>query len=320
MKNFYDYQRDGITQGLLGSWMACRKKAQLWSEGWQLPKDSGALTFGTIVHRVLELVYSDIQKRKLKVLPSVALIRSVIKRVEVELIKEKQIKDRKVLEEIDMCCLIAEATLPEYFKFWYKDDFKKINWLNLEQEFKIAYTTKKGDKTFIRGKKDGVYGTNNIKLFETKTKSMINLDDLIDSLWFELQVNLYAWAIKKTYKKAPVGVNYNIIRKTALQMKVGESKPAYLARITKDIKSRPEFYFMRLDIKIREKDMTQFAIELESMIQEFIDWSKGRLATYKNTAQCITKYGRCPYLDVCNMSDYSRLVKRKKVFNELEDL
>lgn len=323
---FYSYASHGITQSVLKTWLSCRRKSELSLEGWSSSKQSYALIYGTIVHGVLERIYRLIQKEGITKIPSDDLIKRTVKRVEKEWLKENPTKDYMTLEVLDECCLMAEVILPEYFKFWWKKEYKKIEWKNLEQEFKIPYITKKGDKTFIRGKKDGVYALAKsaikkaVKLFETKTKSQVNVAKLIEILWFEFQVNLYFWAIKKTYGVHPAGVTYNIIRKTSLKRKANESKLDYGKRLRKDVASRPEFYFIRLEISVSEKDMKIFENELEGMVQEFIDWRKGKLVTYKNTSSCEDKYGMCPYVEVCSKKDYSNLVKRKVVFKELIDL
>lgn len=319
-KKFYDYERDGITQGLLINWMTCRYKAKYFLEGWSSGKISSPLTYGTIIHGVLERVYGLIKDKKLKVVPDLKLIKKLTHQVEELWLEENPGASAKNREELDFCLLVAEATLPEYFKYWWREDFKKLQWRQLEQEFKIPYVTKDGRKTFLRGKKDGVIGTEALKLFETKTKSMISVNDLLDTLGFELQVNLYLLAIKRTYKQVPAGVKYNIIRRSGLQQKTSESKKDYALRVIEDIKKRPNHYFMRLDIKITKQEMLSFEAELESMIVDFMDWVDGKSGTYHNTSACLGKHGRCSYLPICSKKDFGQYKKRKTVFRELEDL
>lgn len=317
---FYDYVRDGVTQGLLSSFMTCRMKAKWFLDGWSSPKVSGALTYGTIIHGVLEQVYDLIRLKKLKELPDLKLIKKLVKDVELQWKKENPAANAEALDELDTCCLIAEATLPEYFKFWWKKDLKELEWRQLEQKFAIPYKTKDGRITIIRGKKDGVFGKKIIKLFETKTKSMVSVDDLIDTLWFELQVNLYLWAIKQTYKQVPEGVTYNIIRKTNIYMKKGESKLVYAKKVADDIKKRPKHYFIRLNVKITPQEMKEFEDNLEAMVVDFMNWCEGKSGTYRNTSACIGKYGRCSWLGLCSKKDFGAYKKRKTVFRELEDL
>lgn len=318
-KQFYNYRTDGVTQGLLLTWMSCRQKAKWFLEGWSSKRISSSLTYGTIIHAVLEIVYDQVRLGKLKNIPNEKMIKSWTKQIEKKWLQENIGANKYALEELETCLLIAESTLPAYFKHWWKDDFTKIKWKQLEQQFDIPYKLKDGRTTIIRGKKDGVYGEKIIKLFETKTKSMINLDELMDTLWFEFQVKLYLWAIHKTYKKIPGGVTYNIIRRSGLRSHSGESKVLFAKRIAEDINSRPEHYFMRLNVVVTPKEMKEFEEELEKILTDFLNWVEGKTGTYKNTSQCLGKYGSCSWLGLCSKEDYSEYRKRKKVFNELED-
>ena len=318
--NFYDYKKDGITQGLFLTWMNCRQKARWFLDGWSSKYgNKEALTYGTIIHGILESVYDQIRLNKIKDIPSAQDIKNLTKIVEKKWLKENPKANKYALEDLDMSLLIAESTLPAYFRFYWKKDIKELKWRKLEQEFSIPYVTKDGRKTFIRGKKDGVYGEKSIRLFETKTKSMISVDNLIDTLWFEMQINLYLWAIEKTYKQIPSGVTYNIIRKTSLRMSSGESKVQYAKRVADDINKRPSFYFIRLNVSITKQDMDKFKEELEYLVTEFMDWCDGKTGTYKNTSQCMGKYGNCSFLGLCSKKDFGMYEKRKVVFRELDD-
>lgn len=319
MKKFYDYRRDGITQSLLQTFMTCRQKAKWYLEGWSAPYPSMALTYGTIIHSVLEEIYKRVQNKKLSRPPSLEIIKNFVKEVERQWRIENPNANFKALENLEMSCLIAEATLPIYFKHWYQEDFRNIKWRSLEQQFAIPYKTKDGRETIIRGKKDGVFGDKSIKLFETKTKSIVDVDALIETLWFEFQVNLYLWALRQIHKKDISGVTYNIIRKTSLYKSANESMLSYATRIAKDIKKRPAFYFIRLDISVTTHDMKKFEVELENLIMDFMNWQDGISGNYKNTQHCIDRYGRCNYLQLCSSKNFSGFIKRKSVFKELED-
>ena len=81
-KGFYFPERDGITQGLLGNWATCRLKALWFLKGWSQKRPSYPLTFGSVIHGVLELVYEDIRLRKMKALPSHNQTMKYISRIE----------------------------------------------------------------------------------------------------------------------------------------------------------------------------------------------------------------------------------------------
>ena len=316
---FYDYRRDGITQGLLSKFMNCRQETRLFLDGWSPKKSNSAgLTYGSIFHGALEIYYNDLIQRKLKTVPSGSYISKLLADVERKWKSENAHDSNDARSLLELSCGIAEATLPHYFRKWWRDD-AKIRWQSMEQEFRIPFTTKDGRKTFLRGKKDGVFGSPNIWLFETKTKSLINEGNLIDTLWYELQVNFYLYAMLKLYKKHPSGVLYNIIRRTCLERKKSETLKAFLSRVSGDVENRPDFYFMRYEISTTKSELLKFETELEGLITDFMDWCDGLVPHYKNTAQCITKYGRCSMLPICSSGAYNQFEKRKTVFRELED-
>lgn len=320
MTKFYDYQRDGITQSLLQQFMKCRQAAEWSLQGWNSTYISPSFTYGTIVHGILEKIYEGIMKKEVKSKPTSLVISKYSKGLEKQWHAENPRVGKAMIENLQLSLALAEQLLPHYFDYWWKEDFYKIKWRSLEHQFKIPYVTKDGRKTFIRGKRDGDSGEKYLKLFETKTKSQINVDDLILTLWFEFQVRMYLWAMKKEYKQIPVGVNYNIIRKTQIYKYKDESIIAYAKRAAQDVKKRPDWYFIRLEISITPKEIQDFEKELEFLIVDFMNWRDGKTGTYKNTAQCIDKYGTCSFLQLCSNQNFSIYTKRKSVFKELTDL
>ena len=316
----YDYVTDGITQGALAKFMECREKARLFYEGWT-PKSitSKGLMYGNIIHGILEYTYDAIRKKELTKIPNKSRIKRYTSRLEKQWYKENPHPSKSLREQLEISLLIAESTLPVYFHYWWRADLREIRWRKIEQKFDIPYVTRSGYKTRIRGKKDGVFGNPSIKLFETKTKSRISENNLLDTLWFELQVNLYLWALKQIYGQIPEGVLYNIIRRTGLDQQVGESLPQYAKRVVEDIEKRPDFYFMRFNVTVTKSEMFAFEKELDAMVTDFIYWRLGKVGHYKNTGQCETKYGRCEMLPICSKGCYSQFEKRKVIYRELED-
>lgn len=315
----YNYRVDGITQSLLQSFQTCRKRTEYYLNGWTPKSMSSSLTYGTIIHGVLELVYSRVQQKQMTKTPTQKRIKFLVAKVKSQWLKENPKADSKALESLECSLCLAESILPVYFKHFWKEDSQKIHWIKLESKFAIPFTTSDGRKTIIRGKKDGVYGKKTLRLFETKTKSRVNQEMLIKSLWFEFQVRLYLWALWKIYGKVPSGVNYNIIRKTSLAKRKTETYPQFARRAVIDIKLRPNFYFMRLNIPTSEEILIAFEKELDSLIINFMDWCECKSETYLNTQNCDSKYGYCSYLDLCSDGDFFKFTKRDSVFSELQD-
>lgn len=314
--SFYSLEKDGITQGLLCSWRDCREKASLFLQGYTQNKTSMGLTYGTIVHSILEKAYRSISKGEIKNFPTEKQVKHWVSIVEKEWEKENPRASREELSNKETSCLIAEATLPSYFDYWRKD-FKELKWLSIEEEFKIPYE----NKTLLRGKFDGVYERKGkLWLFETKAKSMIREGVLVDTLPMDFQVNFYLYCLKRIYKRIPAGVKYNVVRRIGLEQRKKETIKQYVKRCVEDVESRPEFYFLRFESIISNEEMNKFEEELKKQINEFIFWFKTKDNHYRNPNQCETKYGACWALGLCSGSSVHLYSKRKTVFKELEDM
>lgn len=319
---FYQIERDGITQSALAGFQECRQLARWNLLGWSPKASSLSTTYGTIVHAILEHAYDDVRIGKIKRLPSTEQVKGYVAKVERLWRKEHLSPDKKSLEYLELSLLIAEATMPVYFEFWHKD-LKQLPWVKLESEFKIPYIIDDEGKkvcTFLRGKMDGVFQRGKQWLFESKTASRIEEGDLVDMLGFEHQNMFYLSALRRMSKKMPAGVLYNIIRRVQLQQKKGENLKKFAARCVDDIRKRPDFYFIRLEVQITAQELDKFDMELDAMIKDFYMWWTGRGGHYKRTAACINKYGRCRYLTACSTGKMAGYEKRDKVFRELEDL
>lgn len=318
VKGFYNIERDGITQGLLANWMACRLKALWFLKGWVLTNPSFPLTHGSITHGILEKVYEDIRLRKIKEHPDKRQTLVYISQIEKQWHKENPNADKKTLEFVELSLLVAEATMPAYFEWWHKD-VKTISWEKIEGNFVTPFTLPDGRKTLLRGAMDGVYQNPRRWLFETKTKGRINAFDLVDYLPFELQVNFYLLNLRLQGGDLARGVMYNIIRRSQLRQGKKENVKKFAQRMSEDIIEHPDKYFIRMEVSISRDEQDRFLQEITGTIKDFYDWYEGKVPHYRNTGHCETKYGRCEYLtaETGSMAPY---MKRKSVFRELEDI
>lgn len=318
-KKFYDYTRDGITQGLLITWMECREKARWFLKGYSSKYTSLALTYGSIGHGVLERAYENFRAGKCSGIPSTRQVRKYLGQTEKIWKLENPNPSKFMLQDLETSLAFAEVILPVYFEYW-AEDFKKKNWQKIEGTFKVSYELNDGRKTFLRGMIDGMFKTRSMWLFESKFKSIINEADIIDTLPLDLQVMLYLWALLQKYKSTPAGVLYNIVRRFNLRQGKNETLKQFSKRCAQDVKSRPEWYFYRFEVAITKEDLARFDAELHEMVREFCDWCDGQTGHYKNPHSCITKYGRCWALEACSNGDMYKVRKRKVVFRELEDV
>lgn len=318
----YNFKEDGVTQGLLLMWMQCRKKTELFLQGYS-PKEvtSESLNYGEICHAILEVVYKKVMKGKLTKPPSKFALKKIITLVERDWYENHSRPSRNLIEMVEKALAMSESVLSSYFKYWSKDDFSSARWRLVEKEFKVPYlcTTKKGKGifTFLRGKIDGAVARKSLRLFETKTKSRINEINLLDTLWYNFQVRFYVRILAQLLKEEVTGCVYNVIRKTSLVQKANETLSNYIARVNTDLIKRPDFYFIRYELSINKTDKLDFEFQLQDIIREFYMWWKGILGTYQNTNQCTNEYGRCWAIPVCSYNEYSDFIQRDKIFVEL---
>jgi len=326
---FYDPERDGVTFSLLTTFKNCRERARLFLNGWTSRSNSLGMVFGSLAHGVNQQIYEDVRLGKLTELPSEKYIKKVGQKVEALWKKENPRADTESKQYLEYSMILLEAVMPAYFKYW-KKDFQLI-WERVETVFKIPIEVPMGGelnlikKTFIRGKIDGSYrrGKNGRpRLFETKTKTRLGETgegNLADILPHELQVNIYLLYLWWVDKKLPEGVLYNIIRRPGLRQKKNESLVKFARRVSSDVRLRPEYYFIRLEMIVEKKDLEKQELELRDMVSDFILWWNGLAGHYKNSDACENKYGTCPMLPICSRGDYTGFFKRDTVFRELAD-
>jgi len=321
---FYDPERDGVTFTLLTTFKECREKARLVLSGWSSTQNSLGLVFGGLTHGINQRIYTDVMSGRLSTLPSEKYIKRVCREVESVWRKENPLADADSLRHLEFSMILLEAVMPMYFRYWAKD-FQLV-WKRIEKEFKVPMTVERPDgkkmTTFIRGKIDGSFGTGRGTLFETKTKSRLGEhgeSNLADILPHELQVNIYLLYLWWADKKLPKGLLFNIIRRPAMRQKKKESLVKFATRVANDVKRRPEYYFVRLNMRIERKDLEKQELELHDMVSDFMLWWAGLAGHYKNSNACENKYGTCGFLPICSRGDYTGFYKRDKVFRELAD-
>lgn len=321
---FYDPCRDGVTYSMLQGWLNCRESCRLSLQGWTSKQASFSQTFGGASHWMLQHVYDDVRNKRLKTFPGPKYVARRLAELEKIWKTENPIATEKQLQDMEFVYGVLSALMPMYFKHWYKD-ITELKWERVESEFRIPLIVVRNGRsyqTFLRGKMDGAFRDrkNRRALFETKTKSRMDEGNLVDILPFEMQINTYVSALWHLDGKAPRKVLYNVIRRPGLRQKQSESIGEFIDRITEDIKLRPDWYFVRMEMNIDEAEVERFKLELGDLIGDFLDWWHGHVGHYRNSGYCENKYGTCWALSICSRGDYGAVFKRDKVFRELEDL
>ena len=307
----YDPFRDGVSQGLLMTFMRCREEASNWLKGLEQLRSSSALQFGSMAHQILEEIYGKYEKP-----PSDLEVLKMIEKVRMDFVKEEGSRmSEDGLQNLEQNVAILTAVLPGYFRF-YKSDFRKDYWAELEQVFRVPSPVK---GVALIGRIDGAFRPNKkeLWLFESKTKSRIEEDNLADSLTFDFQNSLYQYALQKKYGVQPSGVLYNIIRRPGQKLKKEESLPDFSARIEEEVRKDPSYYFIRFEVAVPRTELKRFEHELEIILTEFISWWKGEIATYRNTSACMQRFGPCRFLPLCANGEVGLYRTRQHLFPEL---
>lgn len=321
--NKYDILKHGVTQSMLGNFMKCREKAKLSLKGWSASNFSGAIQYGELFHGSLERIFKYKEKHGLTNAPSDKLIFKIIDRVAKELEAGYEGTKDEAFENLVYNKLLAQAQLPLYLKHNEKD-FSRKKWTVLETEFNVPLTILAGGKEVtipFRGKIDGGYEQDNkFRLFETKTKSLIDYGALVDMLHMDFQTSSYTLAALSLGFPFPAGILYNIIRRPQLRQRKTETMDKFIERVGKDIQSRPKWYFIRFNIAIEKQEMDAFIKEFKLIVRDFYLWHTGKLSHYKNTGACQDKYGACAFLPLCSRGETLSLKKRDKIFPELGEI
>lgn len=328
-KKFYDPARDGVTFSLLSTFLTCRQKARLFLHGYSGQHLSFAIVFGNIAHKILQVAYDQHRTGSLKQLPTSEWVDAQLEKIYRRWQRDNPRPNETAVQIMEEAMMKAGVLMPWYFHYWARDDFQKTNWMQVEETFRVPYsvTTKDGRvlETFLRGRMDAAFRRPQSKrpldprLFESKTRSTVDEQNLIDTLPIERQPGLYLSVLRRLTGREPASVTLNIIRKPLLRQKQKESWAQFERRIYADVKSRLDWYFFRMEMTVDPQDINRAEEDLNDLVSDFLLWWNGQSGHYKNSSACIQPYGKCPYLGYCSRGEMHGLIKRDVVFRELED-
>lgn len=219
----------GISQSGLNRFLECRRKAQLAVEGWKLKRKSGALRFGSIWHSCLEFCYR-LESTAAGTPPTPENIADLRKALTKEYEANAGLASAEEMEETTSDIEVAITILQAYIVH-YPADFKKKQWIGIEEKFELPY---KG-KTLL-GFLDGTYllGKTETWLMETKTKGRI-MESMVDMLHFDFQSLYYVHLYFLKHRVFPKGILYNIVRKPQLKRSAKEDLDQFCKRLATDI-------------------------------------------------------------------------------------
>ena len=198
-KTLYDPERDGVTQGILSAFKSCRQRARDVLDGWTTRRPSFPLTFGSLTHHVLNQAYDNVLIHQDRSIPKEKQVINWLEDARRIWMHEHPVHDARQDEIFEEAIMKAAAILPRYFTYW-KTDFTKRHWLEIENEFKIPIQVKllngRMVNTFLRGKIDGAFvlpkssAPRAPRLMETKTRTQIDETMLVDTMPLNTQTGM----------------------------------------------------------------------------------------------------------------------------------
>lgn len=283
-----------VSQSALTRYLECRMKAKLSREGWKSIRSSDPLTFGSLAHYVIEHVFRDLKR-----MPTEAEIKKLVdaasKEADVGRASPAQI------ESIEKSCRILDLELPHYFQRW-RLDFVECEFSLIEAEFDLPYKNicrQYGffDRVFRRKGK--------LWLTDTKTKSRIEDENIMEMLHIDFQFMYFLVALRKLAGEQPAGAVMDILRRPNLRPGKTETDVKFYARMAEDFKERPEHYFVRFEVTVDKAELDDFEKELDVLLPEYVAWRGGKIPTFKNTTACMAKGFTCEFLPICARKDYT---------------
>jgi len=307
----HDLKKDGITQSMISTYLKCPrqflfKMNRLSSEGKRT-----SFAFGSITHDTLDKIYKWYMDHGK--LPSILQIKEWV--FTYPKTHERWLPSTSSIEEQQKYMGVCYVVVTEYVRFYKKIDFIPGRLVGAEDVFDVKYNGYR-----LRGKKDLRFNIHGKRwIMETKTSSRISEDDLKDALSLNLQNLFYVTAEELESAVHVMGVLYNIVRNPGLKFKEN-SLEDYCNRIRKDIRKRPDFYFLRFEVPYTSQDKRDFKQDLDQILSS-ID-TKLRTAQrnfYRNSTSCLGKF-KCSFLSACTSGKLIGYVQSKSLFKELEEL
>lgn len=240
-------------------------------------------------------------------------------------------------ERITFLVSTVSIVLKHYLTQWSKDDNKKkTRWVAREEVFRVPVSLNDhpiGPRTItLTGRWDGVFsaGAYKLRLFETKTKSQIDEDGLMDWLPFDLQTMLYCYTAQQHFGKKVDGTIYDVVRRPQLRQGATESDKNFFDRIDRDVKSRPAHYFKRYDVTLDGKSIERFAEhQLKPILRDLVTWYEDLLqhltnpwdspSHYMNSANLFTRFGKCDTFSMITRGSRFGIYRRQHPYPELID-
>ena len=295
------------------------------------------LFLGSTIHNALELWYKRDPLDLVSPAPSGATIHFKINKL-IDEAYPLRVSDEKQKRDWHL----AKAMMGGYINQNPREDFQIID---TELEFTVPIinpNTNRASRTFeLMGKADALVMLNDsFYIMEHKTTALIT-GDYIEILPMDFQINLYTLALSR-YKNIPIaGVIYNVIQKSKIRQKQGETETAFEIRRQELIKKSktgktsakrqlPESdesfqyrlqsvyedpkMFHREILYISNEDIRRTQHQVWEITQEILNTQR-RGVWSQNTDNCFKYHSPCMYFPLCRAHDNPNI--KDNLFKEL---
>lgn len=152
-------------------------------------------------------------------------------------------------------------------------------------------------------------------ILETKTAAPSTVNqDYFERIKIDSQVAGYMHGAKQLLGDFPKGIVYNVIKKTAIRLKAGETYQAFQRRVHLEYKqfAKEKAYFTREELMVSTARLGNWLDDTIALVTFLADRIQGKSRHWHmNTGNCRANYGVCPFMNACVTGTYSPLLYTK---------
>lgn len=319
----YSLSEIGMTQSLLSNFCLCEQRFVYAVNKWKPKKSSSALVFGSLIHELLDKTYTLYDRHK-----KIALSTQIDNWIELFFEEEKVVGIQP--DEIEFMKTKAYIMITNYILHW-KADFGGKKFEQIEKTDSVMLDAGKeieNDNThdidvLFRFKKDGLYldKQHDRWIMESKCYSRIEEEVMAKTLLMDFQNLTYTLTEIELNQKPVKGVLRNILRNPGNKLNATDNLKTFADRLDKEMKKKPDYYFMRYEIPYSKKDIETFKqsfFKLLCRLNAFIlkNLSQKGGTPERNYCACEGKY-LCPYIDACISGNMIGYEQKENLFSEL---
>jgi len=287
-----------LTHSLLTTFKLCHRKHYLSQvKRLTLKVTPTPWVTGKALHRGVELFY---RRRSLD-----EMVEGSYKVFNKAVTQAKGFLTPEQVQTLDVQKAMVEGMLIGYSKI-YRSDLKKFQVLDEpEKQFYIPIRhpeTKEEHPHFVYGGVIDLPFRKKKEQFcwikETKTAAQVD-KEYMSRVALDTQITGYMLGALSLFKMPVKGVLYDIVKKCMLRQKQGESFPSYCRRVTDDYISRPDFYYIREEIRRAKADIDAFKSDLWMAAEDLHHIMQKELYHRNAPAACMMYHMPCQFIPIC---------------------